>query len=117
MNAAVPIVECDQFALSRWDLSSPGRIGGDGHCHLICVLDGAVSVEGDPAAVPLPHGRTMLLPASLPPAAFDPHDGWYYRYYLLCDLKGAVKLEAVDYLCKPVSIREVADTIARALQK
>ena len=71
-NTAVPIVECDQFALSRWDLDAPGRIGGDGHCHLVSVLDGAVSVEGDPAAAPLPHGRTVLLPASLPPAAFDP---------------------------------------------
>lgn len=29
----------------------------------------------------------------------------------------AVKLEAVDYLCKPVSIREIAGTIARVLRK
>ena len=71
-GAAVPIVECDQFALGRWDLDAPAVLGGDGHCHLVSVLDGAVSVEGDPAGTPLPHGRTVLLPASLPCTAFDP---------------------------------------------
>ena len=71
-NTAMPIIACDQFGLSLWDLSLPTPIGGDGHCHLVTVLDGAVSVEGDRAEAPLPHGRTLLLPACLPPTAFHP---------------------------------------------
>ena len=48
-------------------------IGGDGRCHILCVLEGAVSRRGGPAAgTPLGRGSTALLPAALGPGPRDP---------------------------------------------
>lgn len=60
------LVTCDKFVLERWQLSGPQQLGGDGRCYLICVIDGHISVAGDPHEQPLQRGQTMLLPASYP---------------------------------------------------
>jgi mannose-6-phosphate isomerase len=59
------LVQCERFCLDRWDFDHPEGIGGDGRCHILCVLEGAVAVEGDPAGTPLGAGSTVLLPAAL----------------------------------------------------
>ncbi|WP_254507519.1 type I phosphomannose isomerase catalytic subunit [Anatilimnocola floriformis] len=59
------LVRCDKFELSRWQLSQPQAIGGDGRCYLICVLEGEVAIEGDAAGAPLKRGQTILVPASV----------------------------------------------------
>lgn len=58
------LVACDKFVLDRWTLSEPRRIGGDERFHLLSILEGDVSVEGDALKRPLRRGETMLLPAS-----------------------------------------------------
>ncbi len=59
------LVDCEKFVLDRWDFDCRLSVGGDGRCHVIAVLEGAVRIEGDPADSPLPRGGTALLPASL----------------------------------------------------
>jgi len=59
------LVACDQFVLDRRKIIGAQPIGGDDRCHLLAVIEGAVEVEGDPAACPLPCGGVMLLPAEL----------------------------------------------------
>ncbi|MBN1590077.1 MAG: class I mannose-6-phosphate isomerase [Pirellulales bacterium] len=71
-NAGAELIECEYFSIRRWDLVGPVSIGGDGHCHVINVIDGAVLVEGDPAASPVDRGQTILLPAALSPVAVRP---------------------------------------------
>lgn len=57
------LVECEKFVLRRWHLDSRCQVGGQGRCHIISILTGAVEIEGDPAGrVALP-GQTILLPA------------------------------------------------------
>ena len=58
------LVACDKFVLERWDFDRPQVVGGDGRFHTLCVLEGAVTVQGDPAPGPLLRGQTALLPAS-----------------------------------------------------
>jgi mannose-6-phosphate isomerase len=59
------LVECPQFTLDRWQLTSPQTVGGDGRCHILAVLEGTIAVERDPAKDVLASGHTMLLPAVL----------------------------------------------------
>ncbi|MEN6449794.1 MAG: type I phosphomannose isomerase catalytic subunit [Thermoguttaceae bacterium] len=66
------LVECEKFILDRWQFDAPLAAGGDDRCHIISVLDGAVQVEGDPSASPLPRGATALLPAELGPVTLRP---------------------------------------------
>ncbi len=65
------LIDCDKFILDRWELAGPETLS-DGRCHLITVLEGSLSVEGDPAESPLPRGGTILLPASLGPVQVTP---------------------------------------------
>jgi len=58
------LVECEKFLLDRCRLDMPRTLGGDRRCHILCVLEGAVRVDGDPADRPLRLGETMLLPAA-----------------------------------------------------
>jgi mannose-6-phosphate isomerase len=58
------LVTCEKFVLERWDFDRPQVLGGDGRFHVVCVLEGAVAIEGDPMAEPMPRGGTALLPAS-----------------------------------------------------
>ncbi|HLA86116.1 MAG TPA: type I phosphomannose isomerase catalytic subunit, partial [Thermoguttaceae bacterium] len=47
VDRAVPILDCEYFALARWELTEQVSPAGDGRCHLLCVLEGSVTVEGD----------------------------------------------------------------------
>ncbi len=40
-------------------------MGGDRRCHIVCVLEGSIRIEGDPLGTPLGRGSTALLPAAL----------------------------------------------------
>jgi mannose-6-phosphate isomerase len=71
----VRLVACDKFVLDRWDFDTPQPIGGDGRCRLIAVLDGAVSIEGDPSGVPLRRGASALLPAGSGATLLSPLPG------------------------------------------
>ncbi len=51
--------------MDRWDFDRPQAIGGDDRFHIVCVLQGAVRIDGDPQIAPLSKGGTALLPASL----------------------------------------------------
>ncbi len=66
------LVECDKFLLDRWQYDSPRTAGGDRRCHILCVLEGALQVEGDPADALLPRGGTVLLPARIGPVELIP---------------------------------------------
>jgi mannose-6-phosphate isomerase len=58
------LVECDKFILDRWQFDAPQTVGGDNRCHIVVVLEGAVSLAGDPAGSPLILGQTALVPAA-----------------------------------------------------
>lgn len=68
------LVECERFWLDRCDTDRPESLGGDGRCHILCVLEGAVAVEGDPVGTPLGAGSTVLLPAALAAVRLTPQD-------------------------------------------
>jgi mannose-6-phosphate isomerase len=59
------LVACDKFLVDRWNFSTAQQAGGDGRCHILLVLVGAIQVEGDPAGQPLAPGGVILLPAEL----------------------------------------------------
>ena len=42
------LVSCDKFVLDRWQFDTLLPVGGDQRCHILVVLEGAVSIEGDP---------------------------------------------------------------------
>ena len=67
------LVECDKFTIDRWEFSEAMSAGEDSRCHILVVLEGEVSVEGDPIGRPLRAGETMLLPASLGAVRLTPH--------------------------------------------
>ncbi|MGA2620888.1 MAG: type I phosphomannose isomerase catalytic subunit [Thermoguttaceae bacterium] len=56
---------CDKFMLDRWALDRPHTLRGQGCCHVLCVLEGCVRIEGDPTADPLRMGGVVLIPASI----------------------------------------------------
>ncbi len=58
------LVACDKFIIDRWDFKEGRAIGGDERFHIVCVLEGAVRMEGDPQIAPLSRGFCALLPAS-----------------------------------------------------
>ena len=58
------LVACDKFVLDRWRLEDPQPLGGDDRFHIVAVLEGSVSVAGDPAEEPLRGGQTVLVPAT-----------------------------------------------------
>jgi mannose-6-phosphate isomerase len=59
------LVACDKFVMDRWRLDGTAVCGGDDRFHFLAVLEGSLSVEGDPATEPLRPGGTVLLPACL----------------------------------------------------
>jgi mannose-6-phosphate isomerase len=61
------LVACDQFVLDRCTIHDVRAAGNDGRCHILAVIEGAIDVEGDPAAAPLERGSVVLLPAELGP--------------------------------------------------
>jgi mannose-6-phosphate isomerase len=66
------LVACDKFVLDRWHVHQPDRVGGNDHFHILVVLQGAVSVDGDESEEPLKAGETMLIPAAVGPASVTP---------------------------------------------
>jgi mannose-6-phosphate isomerase len=66
------LVECDKFTIDRWDFAERQTIGDDQRFHIVCVLEGAVRIAGDPHPEPLPKGGTALLPACLGGVALEP---------------------------------------------
>jgi mannose-6-phosphate isomerase len=66
------LVSCDKFVLDRWRFDTPQTAGGDDRCHIISVLDGAVTVAGDSLDEPLHLGGTILLPAAAGPTLLTP---------------------------------------------
>jgi mannose-6-phosphate isomerase len=66
------LVECDKFTIDRWDFNEVRTIGGDQRFHIVCVLEGAVRIAGDPNSDPLPHGNTALLAACLGGVVLEP---------------------------------------------
>lgn len=61
------LVSCDQFQLERRRASQPVVLGGDDRFCLITVLDGGLTLEGDPTGRPLHAGQSALLPAAAGP--------------------------------------------------
>ena len=68
------VVACDKFVLDRWDFETPQTVGGDDRCHIVCVLEGEIAVEGDPTGKPVARGSTVLLPAGLGTTRLVPHE-------------------------------------------
>lgn len=58
------LVDCSKFILDRVSFDQPYSISGDDSFHLLAVLEGNVTIEGDPSGQPLSRGETMLVPAS-----------------------------------------------------
>ena len=50
------LVACEKFIMDRWDFDQPQTIGGDDRFHIVCVLQGAVRIEGDPQSRTLVQG-------------------------------------------------------------
>jgi len=57
------LVHCDKFTVNRYELSQWIALGGDDRFRILAVIEGAVSLVGDPAQRPLALGQTALLPA------------------------------------------------------
>ncbi len=58
------LVACDKFVLNRWRIDCEQSLGGDDRAHIVVVLSGSVTLEGDPAESPLAPGQSALVPAS-----------------------------------------------------
>lgn len=66
------LVDGEKFILNRWTFDVPLALGGDGHCHVIAVLQGAAVVEREPSGTALRRGESMLLPAGAGRVEFRP---------------------------------------------
>ncbi len=66
------LVECDKFTIDRWDSAEGRTIGGDQRFHIVCVLEGAVHIAGDPHKEALSKGCTALVPACLGGVVLEP---------------------------------------------
>ncbi|MEK6246956.1 MAG: class I mannose-6-phosphate isomerase [Planctomycetales bacterium] len=58
------LVTSDVFCLDRLTIDEDQRTPVDNRCHIIAVLSGELTIEGDPTGEPLIRGQTALLPAS-----------------------------------------------------
>lgn len=71
------LVACDKFVLDRWRLSGEETaaeltVGGDERFHILSVLEGELTLSGDPASRPVVQGETILLPACCGQTSFVP---------------------------------------------
>ncbi len=57
------LVNCEKFVLNRGRSRSPLKIGGDEQFHILAVIDGELTLAGDPLGTPLIAGDVALLPA------------------------------------------------------
>ncbi|MBI1900721.1 MAG: class I mannose-6-phosphate isomerase [Planctomycetia bacterium] len=69
------LVSCDKFVLRRWELSekTAAAVGGDDRFHILSVIAGSVSLDGDPTGQPLRAGDTALVPAAIGPIKVTAH--------------------------------------------
>ncbi len=67
------LVDCEKFVWDRWMFDQPVNLACNGCCHIISVLAGEVSVEGDAEPGPAGLGQTLLLPAGLESVTLTPH--------------------------------------------
>ena len=58
------LVDCDKFVLNRRKFEHDIEIGGEGEFQIIAVVDGEISIEGDPCTSPMTKGQSALIPAS-----------------------------------------------------
>ncbi len=66
------LVDCDKFSLDRLEIDQPTAVGGDRRCHILCVLEGSVRLDGDPMPSPLSRGSVALLSASIGSVRVEP---------------------------------------------
>jgi mannose-6-phosphate isomerase len=59
------LVNCDKFVLERARLNGTRQLGGDQRCHIVAVVAGSLTIEGDPLLTALTAGSVALLPAEL----------------------------------------------------
>ena len=59
------LVSCDKFVLERGKLTGTRLLGGDQRCHILAVIEGSLTIVGDPLQTPLTAGGVVLLPAEL----------------------------------------------------
>lgn len=71
-SQAERLVECDYFLWDRWTFEEPLDFPCQDACHIISVLEGELSVEGDVAEQPAGKGQTLLLPAELDTVRLTP---------------------------------------------
>ena len=64
-DESVGLVRSKQFSLERHLLLGPKDLGGDGRFHILTVVDGSVSIEGEHSDKNLNCGQTVLLPAEI----------------------------------------------------
>lgn len=57
------LAACDKFVLDRWSWQGRQELTASAGLHLLAVLEGEVSLDGDPADRPLQRGETALVPA------------------------------------------------------
>ncbi len=57
------LVACDAFTLERWTLDEPTVVGGGADCAVVLVVDGTVTLAGDPVDRPVERGDSALIPA------------------------------------------------------
>jgi mannose-6-phosphate isomerase len=65
------LVDCDQFILDRRTFRASDSVAGDNRFHVLTLIQGAVTVQGDPSREPLERGRTVLLPAGSGPVTIS----------------------------------------------
>lgn len=58
------LVDCSKFILDRVTFDQSYSLSGDDSFHLLAVLEGSVTIKGDPSGLPLKRGETMLIPAA-----------------------------------------------------
>ncbi|MCH8046861.1 MAG: class I mannose-6-phosphate isomerase [Planctomycetes bacterium] len=61
------LIACDKFVWDRWTINRPQIIGGDDRCHVLAVIEGEVTIDGDPSRQPIKKGQVVLLPAEMGP--------------------------------------------------
>jgi mannose-6-phosphate isomerase len=66
------LVNCEKFVLDRWRLGKPHALEDDQRCHILCVVEGSVSVSGDPAGTTFNRGEVILIPAASRPVIVEP---------------------------------------------
>ncbi len=69
---SVCLIKSKQFSLQRHLLSGPKNLGGDGRFHILTVVDGSASIEGEYMDGNLGCGQTVLLPAEIGAVRFTP---------------------------------------------